>query len=73
MYRELALQWLKSNGYSLDESLYLIRKTDKNNVPFADGKLLKRSNSFEVYLLNTPTVAKQHRKYKFNEKKVSEL
>jgi hypothetical protein len=48
MYLELAKQWLKSNGYSLDMRLYYIRKFIKGE-PLYNDKLIQRSSSFEIY------------------------
>ena len=48
MYLEFAKQWLKSNGYSTDMNLYIIRRVSKDNKPLEN--LVKKTNIFEIYL-----------------------
>lgn len=68
MYLELAKQWLKSNGYSTDLSLYHIRKAGKN-LPVYSGKLLHKTSSFEIYFLAEKRIPKEAKPVSYIPKK----
>ena len=58
MFKQLALQWLKSNGYSTNEDLYFIRRSSKFNFP-RTGVLIKKNTIFEIYWAETKPGVKE--------------